>query len=427
MKLSENKARTTVNVSSEIGRLNAVLLHRPGPEIERMTPANAADALYSDILNKRIVDDEYRYFCGVFEKVTKVFYVRDILEHLLEDDDLCNSLVTQSCKAEGADYLVDELMVMPIKDIATALIEGFGYREGKDPKHFADRRYVLRPLYNLFFTRDASSSVYDRVLINSMSFDVRKRENLIYKAVFKHYFKCEVMNAQEWNPTAHTEGGDVQIGRPDLLCIGQGIRTDAKGIEFLVNEFGKRTETPAYQPKFNIIVQQLPHHPESFIHLDMVYTFLDRDRCMMYEPMLRKTAEFAGKSTTWIEIDNGKVKYHDCKNMLEALKHVGMDMEPVFCGGDDLWMQQREQWHSGANFFALAPGKVIGYRRNSHTIDALDKAGFSVLNAEDVAEGRISIDDYKRCVVTFAACELPRGGGGARCMTMPINREDCEL
>lgn len=418
MGLSENSTRTKVNVSSEIGRLNAVLLHRPGPEIECMTPATAAEALYSDILNKGIVDDEYRYFCGVFEKVTKVYYVVDILEHLLEDDDLCNSLVTQSCKAEEADYLVDDLMVMPIKDIAKALIEGFRYREGKDPERYAARRYVLRPLYNLFFTRDASSSVYDRVLINSMSFDVRKRENLIYKAIFKHYFKCEIMNAQDWNHAAHTEGGDVQIGRPDLLCIGQGIRTDAKGIEFLAHTFKEK-------PKFNIIVQQLPHHPESFIHLDMVYTFLDRDRCMIYEPMLRKTAEFAGKATTRIEIDNGKVKYHDCRDILQALKQVGLDMEPVFCGGDDLWMQQREQWHSGANFFAMAPGKVIGYRRNSHTIEALDKAGFSVLKAEDVAEGRVSIDDYKRCVVTFAASELPRAGGGARCMTMPINR--CEL
>ncbi|MBP5515968.1 MAG: arginine deiminase [Bacteroidales bacterium] len=419
MRIFENKTKINVNVSSEIGRLNAVLLHRPGIEIERMTPQNAAEALYSDILNKSIVDEEYRYFCGVFEKVTNVFYVKDVLEMLLEDDDLCNSLVTQSCKMEDCEYLVDELMSHDIKTLASELIEGFRYREGKDPERFASRRYVLRPLYNLFFTRDASSSVYDKVLVNSMSFDVRKRENLIYKSIFKHGFGCETINAQDWNHSARTEGGDVQIGRDDLLCIGEGIRTNAKGIEFLAQTFKDR-------PKFNIIVQQLPLEPESFIHLDMVYTFLDRDRCMMYEPMLRKTAEFAGKSTTWIEIDNGKIHYHDCKDMLEALKHVGLDMEPVFCGGDDLWMQQREQWHSGANFFALAPGKVIGYRRNSHTIDALDKAGFAVLKAEDVAEGRVSIDDYNRCVVTFAASELPRAGGGARCMTMPVNRDSVQ-
>lgn len=417
MKFDQNKTPIKVNVTSETGRLNAVLLHRPGVEIERMTPANAHEALYSDILSKEIVDNEYRWFSGVFERTTKVFYVSDILEQLLEDDDLCASLVTQSCRAEGCDYLIDEMLMQDAKTIARELIEGFPYRAGKDPDRYAERRYVLRPLYNLFFTRDASSSVFDRVLVNSMSFDVRKRENLIYKSIFKHYFGCEVMNAQEWNSAARTEGGDVQIGRSDLLCIGEGIRTNAKGIEFLAHTFKDR-------PRFNIIAQQLPHQPDSFIHLDMVYTFLDRDRCMMYEPMLHKTAEFAGKRTTRIEIDNGKVKYHDCKNMLEALKQVGMEMEPVFCGGDDLWVQQREQWHSGANFFALAPGKVIGYRRNIHTIEALDRAGFSVLKAEDVAEGRVSIDDYKRCVVTFAGSELPRAGGGARCMTMPINRDE---
>lgn len=417
MVLSRKKTEISVNVSSEIGRLNAVLLHRPGIEIERMTPSNASQALYSDILSKRIVDDEYKFFCSVFEKVTKVYYVSDILRTLLEDDDLCYSMVTQSCATEGCNYLVDELMTMSVDKIVDALIEGFEYRKGKDPDKFAQRRYVLRPLYNLFFTRDASSSVYDKVLINSMSFDVRKRENLIYKAIFKHYFGCELLNAQQWNASANTEGGDVQIGRGDLLCIGEGIRTNPKGIQYL-------TETFSSRPKFNIIVQQLPKHPESFIHLDMVYTFLDRDRCMMYEPMLRKTNEFSDKSTTWIEIDNGKVKYHNCKNMLEALKCVGMDMQPVFCGGDDLWMQQREQWHSGANFFALAPGKVIGYRRNSHTIDALDHAGFNILNAEDVVSGKVNIDDYNRCVVTFAASELPRAGGGARCMTMPINRDE---
>ena len=301
MKFERNKTTIKVNVTSEIGHLNAVLLHTPGPEIERMTPANAAEALYSDILSKNIVDDEYKWFRGVFERCTNVFYVSDILEQLLDDDDLCASLITQSCRAEGCEYLIDEMLMQDAKTIARELIEGFPYRPGKDPERYAERRYVLRPLYNLFFTRDASSSVYDRVLVNSMSFDVRKRENLIYKAIFKHYFGCEVMNAQEWNPDARTEGGDVQIGRSDLLCIGEGIRTNAKGIEFLAHKFSDR-------PKFNIIAQQLPYQPESFIHLDMVYTFLDRDRCMMYEPMLRKTNEFAGKRTTRIEIDTGKVK-----------------------------------------------------------------------------------------------------------------------
>ena len=164
--------------------------------------------------------------------------------------------------------------------------------------------------------------------------------------------------------------------------------------------------------------------PESFIHLDMVFTFLGKHQCMAFEPMLNKTGLFAGKATTLITVDNGKITYTEVPNIVKGLERLGWDIEPVTGGGSDPWNQLREQWHSGCNFFSLGDGKVIGYRRNSHTIDALDKAGFSVLKAEDVAEGRVSIDDYKRCVVTFAASELPRAGGGARCMTMPINREE---
>ena len=150
-------AKTAVNVSSEYGRLNAVLLHRPGVEIERMTPYNANDALYSDILSKHIVDKEYASFCGVFEKWTKVYYVEDILLDLMENDDVRQLIVTKSCEIDGCPYLVDELMRHPSEQLAKELIEGVPYHEDTDPERFKEERYTLKPLYNLFFTRDASS------------------------------------------------------------------------------------------------------------------------------------------------------------------------------------------------------------------------------------------------------------------------------
>ncbi len=405
-----------VNVASETGRLRAVLLHRPGVEIERMTPLNAAHALYSDILNKPIVDTEYHYFSGVLEKWTNVYYVEDILEELLNDSEIRRHLVEESCDMDDCDDgLAAELMDMPSAELAKALIEGY-----EDPAWdcVSDERYLLKPLYNLFFTRDASSTVYNRVLVNSMSFEVRERETLIYEAIFRNFFKVDTLNAMVWDRDARTEGGDVQIASSDLLCIGQGIRTNTKGIKYLAQTFAKERE------RFSILVQELPKSPESFIHLDMVFTFLGKHQCMAFEPMLRKTGLFAGKDTTLITIEGGKISYKKFPNIIKGLEHLGWDIEPVIGGGSDPWNQLREQWHSGCNFFSLGDGKIMGYRRNTHTIDALDKAGFAVLKAEDIVEGRADMAAYDKFVAAFPGSELPRAGGGARCMTMPILREN---
>lgn len=404
-----------VNVSSETGRLRAVLLHRPGVEIERMTPLNAAHALYSDILNKPIVDGEYANFCGVLEKWADVYYVEDVLEELLKDAEVRRHLVEESCDMDNCDDgLAEELMSWDNVRLSNALIEGY-----EDPEWdgASEDRYLLKPLYNLFFTRDASSTVFDRVLINSMSFEVRERETLIYEAIFKHFFKVDTLNAMQWDRDARTEGGDVQIASPDLLCIGQGIRTNTKGIKYLAQTFAKE------RPKFNILVQELPKSPESFIHLDMVFTFLGKHQCMAFEPMLKKTGLFAGKDTTLISIDNGNISYRKVNNIVDGLNGLGWDIEPVIGGGNDPWVQLREQWHSGCNFFSMGDGKVIGYRRNTQTIAALDRAGFSVLDAEDIVSGKVDMKDYDKFVAAFPGSELPRAGGGARCMTMPILRD----
>lgn len=415
----QDTTKTQVNVSSEYGRLRAVLLHRPGAEIERMTPMTAHEALYSDILNKGIVDKEYAAFSGVFEKWCKVYYVEDLLTILLDDDDLRDRLLRASCENEGAAHLYNQLAQHPSETLAKELIEGVEYHEDTDPAHLERDRYILRPLYNLFFTRDASSSLYNEVLINTMSFDVRQRETLIYRAIFDQYFHAPTFSAAAKDPNARTEGGDIHVAGPDLLCIGEGIRTNNKGIMQLANRYAQK-----HRSKFRILVQQLPHTPDSFIHLDMVFTFLGANYCMAYQPMLTKDGLFAGKATTLIECDNGKIKTREYKNILEGLKACGKDVTPVICGGYDPWDWDREQWHSGANFFCLGDNKVIGYQRNNHTIDALNNAGFNVLDADDVCAGKVDMNDYEKFVVTFKASELPRGGGGARCMTMPIQRDD---
>ncbi|MBQ9637163.1 MAG: arginine deiminase [Prevotella sp.] len=414
-----------VNVTSETGRLRAVLLRRPGMEIERMTPLNAAHALYSDILDKPTVDMEYAYFCGVLERWTKVYYVGDILEVLLNDAEVRSHLVGESLRHDAPAHLpsrsanpeslANHLLSMSSTQLTQVLIEGY---ENPAWNGTQEERYLLKPLYNLVFTRDASSTLYDRVLINAMSFEVRERETLIYDSIFRNFFGVKTLNAMTSDPYARTEGGDVLIASPDLLCIGQGIRTNVRGIDYLAETFARERD------HFNILVQELPHDPESFIHLDMVFTFLSRHHCMVFEPLLTKQGVFAGKETTLLTIDGGKISYRPVRNIVEGLRLLGWDIEPIVCGGSDPWHQLREQWHSGANFFALGDGKVMGYRRNTHTIDALDKAGFPVLNAEDIVSDKVRMDDYERFVVAFPGSELPRAGGGARCMTMPVLRDE---
>ena len=414
----------TINVNSETGRLRAVLLHRPGVEIERMTPLNCAHALYSDILDRMNVDREYSYFCKVLERWAKVYYVGDILRQLLDDEKTREHLVTESVfnygrrpiklSGETNRRLTEELMQMDSATLAHVLIEGY---ENPQWQGVYDNRYLMEPLYNLLFTRDASSTVYDRVLINAMSFEVRERESLIYEAIFRHFFGVETMNAAQWNPRARTEGGDIHIASDDLMVVGEGVRTNAKGIEFLAQTFAKERK------KFQILVQELPREPESFIHLDMVFTFLGSHQCMVFEPMMRKEGLFTGKDTTLITIDNGRISYRQERDLISGLRRLNWDLQPILGGGHDPWVQLREQWHSGANFFSLGDGKVLGYRRNAQTIDALDKAGFSVLQASDIVNGKVNMEDYEKFVAVFPASELPRAGGGARCMTMPLVRE----
>jgi len=144
---------------------------------------------------------------------------------------------------------------------------------------------------------------------------------------------------------------------------------------------------------------------------------------MVYEPVIFELNRY---KTIHIEIDNGSVtRITQEANIVESLKNLGMDLEPIACGGSrDSWIQEREQWHSGANFFAFAPGKVIGYARNVHTLEEMNKHGFEIITANDVMSGIKAPSDYNRCVVTIAGSELARGGGGARCMSLPIRRAE---
>ncbi len=409
-----------IQIESEIGELEGVILHTPGSEVENMTPENAERALYSDILNLSVAQKEYSQLSGVLEKVTNVFQVKDLLSDIFESPNVKNILVnriTESCKAGD---IKNVLLEQTPENLAKILIEGVPKQKNSLTNYLDKNYFELEPLHNFFFTRDASSAINDSVLINRMANPIRKRESIIMESIFDYHpsFIARTVNPEHsrmFNDKITMEGGDVLVARKDILLMGTGVRTTSQGIDYIARKVESR-EHPRH-----IIVQELPRTPESFIHLDMVFTLLDNDKCMVYEPLILKTNRFA---TLHLIVENGKItSITEKANIPAALSELGMPMETILCGGKNQQNQEREQWHSGANFFAFAPGKIVGYERNSHTIDALNKKGFSVLRAKDIISGKEKIEDHKKLVVTIHGSELARGGGGARCMTMPLRRK----
>jgi len=411
-----------INVQSEIGKLEAVLLHSPGAEVENMTPRNAQRALYSDILNLSIAQKEYEQVSGVLSKVCKTYQINDLLGKLLDSHIDREALIGKICVTEEVTDYFEYLMDMPSKALTEVLIKGLPARINTLTAYLKDDYYALLPLYNYYFTRDASVSVGNKILICRMASKVRMRESIINEAIFrnKRYFDCELINAHDFQPgnnDIYIEGGDVLVIREDILLIGNGMRTSSQGIDMFINRLCKSSGPE----KRHIIVQQLPDSPESFIHLDMVFTMLDVDKAMVFEPLILNENQY---QTVHIIIEGGRVtKIKSVNNILSVLKKLGVDLEPVTCGGSaDEWNQEREQWHSGANFFAFAPGKVLSYARNIHTLNEMNKNGFEIISAKEVMTNKKDLDKINKCVVTIDGSELPRGGGGARCMTMPLRR-----
>lgn len=418
------KDRIKTSINSEIGELESVITHTPGAEVENMTPENAERALYSDILNLSVALPEYMEFNEVLKQFAQVFEVRDLLSGILDNSKVRNGLLKKICQSEGVDDVCSSLFALPSDVLARQLIEGVEMEKNTLTKFLDNERFSLHPLPNFFFTRDAAFALNDKILISKMASKVRERESLIMEAIFDFHpmFETQTVNPVrifDKSGKASIEGGDVLVAREDVFLSGISKRTTSQGIDAVIEHLRQK---PGVK---HMLLQELPGKPESFIHLDMVFTFLDRDKCMIFEPLVLRSSRHI---TIHVVVDGDKVTHiREEDNLLSALSQLGFDLKPIVCGGiNDLYTMEREQWQSGANFFALAPGKVIGYGRNVHTMEQLNRHGFEIIRARDVFKGKTDPAAYEKFVITIEGDELSRGGGGARCMTMPIHRKEID-
>jgi arginine deiminase len=405
-------------INSEFGKLKTVLIHEPGAEVENMTPETAERALYSDILNLPIARQEYEEFKGVLKKVAHVIEIKDLLKETIQKPAAKRDIIEVLISHSGIPQLQDEFNQMNNDELVSALIEGVPLPQISLANFLHNDKFAINPLHNMFFMRDASFTIGKNVYVSSMARSIRKPESKMLEVLYKYALNEEhnvVYINDEESKNITIEGGDVLVASPEVLLVGIGSRTSPEAVDRLIKKVS------ANQPLKYVLVQELPHKPESFIHLDMVFTLLNDHECMVYKPVMLDETHF---HSILMKIDNGEIKeINYIRDFIDGLKICGMDYKPIFCGGGDKLLQEREQWHSGANFFAFAPGKVMGYARNIHTAEALNKAGFEVVTAEDVVSGLVPVEKYDKCLVTIESSELARGGGGARCMTMPLLRE----
>lgn len=406
-----------VHVCSEIGRLRSVLVHLPGPELLAVTPDTREDFLYDDIIDLENAQKEHRRLVAILERFTTVLSVRDLLADVVSIPAARDLLVRETLDIVPSGPLAREIEVRSPEKLVEMLIEGEEEAPGPLARSLNEGGYLLPPLPNLFFTRDTAMVVGDHVMIGSMRYAVRWSEELIMKLLFLHHPQLANKGilydgAAERRHNYTLEGGDVHPLRHDTVIIGFSERSSPAAIDHLTARLFENT------PITNVIVVVMPKE-NTAIHLDMIFTQLDRELCAVYPP------HFIGPERLPILFrKKGNEQMQEMPNVFAALEHVGLPMTPVFCGGTRRSVQEREQWASGCNFVAMRPGVILSYSRNEATIAEMGKQGFRVVSSVDFLTGDERVKDGERAIITFEGSELVRAGGGPRCMTLPVHRED---
>ncbi len=410
-------------IDSEIGALKRVVIHSPGPEIEAMTPDEAEKDLYNDIIPLGSVLGEYNQLKKFLKLVTEVHELLDLLVVCLEDVGDKFEFLSSLTRCIPIHGSMKALMAMPPKALAQALVQGLPSPVDSLARKLDENSFLSKPLPNAYFMRDSAAIIGDCAVSAATAYDVRMAEALITKFIFTHHpdFTARALlfdGPVERNRYVTVEGGDIIVISPGVLAMGLSERSTPYAVERIARNAAKN-----FGRDLTIFAVDLPK-TRATIHLDMVFTVINRDAVLVYQPVM-----LGPNRSPVYRIDagrRGKLKFSEVDSLPLGLKDLGMDFKPILCGGGHRIQQQREQWLSGANSFAFAPGKILVYSCNTATAEALSKEGFAIVSSDRFIKGKDSVNSYSRLAVTFDGIELARGGGGARCMTLPVERASLE-
>jgi len=420
-----------VHVTSEIGRLRRVLVHEPGAEVDRMVPPMMEELLFDDILFGDRARDEHRRFRRLLQLLgIEVVEVNDLLAEALADEEARPWLWARMRPEAPHALRADERPATAEEAVAIATT---GLLASDDCQGIEiEDLFRLPPLPNWCFQRDPQVILGGGVVFSAMATAARWREGLLSRCIFRFHpeladtpvvldpLREARQGGQFLGPhRPRLEGGDVLVLSPEVVAIGVSERTNMVSVELLAEALAEQDGGPRWL--------EIVHVParRAYMHLDTVFTPVDRDAALVFEPVL--CGDGPQRADTYeIDLHSTDLVAHHRGCLLDALRDHGLDLQPIRCGGGDPVAQQREQWTDGANGFALAPGVIVLYDRNIVTADTLANSGFRVLPAEDVLLGREEVDlecDERLCLL-IDSHEMSRARGGPHCLTHPLVRED---